>query len=121
MPIRVKTKDGKVYSLEELIPISRNLSNKIKVGRHYFRVDKNIRKNYAILLETDSEFLISFSDDEPKDLFILSNVCMDKFSWYKKTLNGHYSTTHLRSKIGKGIFELEKLEDNLYRILNHKK
>lgn len=125
MPIRVRKNDGKVYSLEELIRngCKNSISaTQIKVKKSYFAVNKNIRKDYAVLLENDSDFYISFSNSRIADyLSDYNGIYAGKITCYKKTLQGTYATTRLCKIIGEGIFELKKEKENLYRIIQPKK
>jgi len=128
MTIRVRRQDGQVQCLEELIGKSRNtplLIDKINVKKKYFSVNINLRKNFIILLESDPDIFISFSDNRISDQDSLSDyngIHANKTTCYKKTRVGTYSTTHLCSLIGKeDIFNLEKQGENLYKIIYPRK
>ncbi len=126
MMIKVRRKDKTVHSVQELLgynnytkPLLKD--NQIRVRKAHFSVNKNVRKDYAFLIENGNDFFIMFSDENSFSIPPFLSKVTSSRHYKRRAATGEYGSPYLRSRIGEGIFEFEKLDENLYKIIHPKK
>ncbi len=128
MAIKVRRQDGRSYMLEQLFGRrypARNIStNQIDIKKIFFSVNPSLNLRYAVLLESSTDLFIHFSDNKVTGNIpsVHPKTHIETVSCYKRRPKGTYRTSHLHRVLGEeGIFNLEMMEEKLYKIIYPRK